>query len=230
MELAASRIPWRSAVGALILAVACAGPTQPVPTPRPVEAPRRNEHLLVLLLDEPGRVGSITVSNAAGAQLLTQPGQAVRVSGPGMAPSAPFVPVAAEVTRMFAEALAVQPPPPTYFVLRFRDDSDQLTPESEALLDDVVLKIAERRSADVSIVGHTDTVGTRDYNYRLGLRRAERVRAALQARGVASSPDRSRVSSWSPLSVESHGENALLVPTPDDVAEPRNRRVEIIVR
>ncbi len=232
MELARRRIPWRGTLAGLALAGACAGPTRPpvevptppaveVPTPPPVEVPRPKESLFVVLLpDDAGHVGSIAVSNAAGAQELTRPGQAVRVSGASVAPSAPFVPGAVEVTRVFAEALAAQPPAPAHFVLHFRGDSDQLTPESEALLANVVRSIAERRPSDVSIVGHTDTMGTRDYNYRLGLRRAGRVRAALQALGAL----------WSALSVESHGKNDLLVPTADGVAESRNRRVEIIVR
>jgi outer membrane protein OmpA-like peptidoglycan-associated protein len=72
----------------------------------------------------------------------------------------------------------------------------------------------------VSIVGHTDTTGTRDYNFRLGLRRAERVRGRLQAVGAAPTE----------LTVESHGEDNPLVPTGDGVSEPRNRRVEVTVR
>jgi outer membrane protein OmpA-like peptidoglycan-associated protein len=87
-------------------------------------------------------------------------------------------------------------------------------------LPDVVQSIRERRAGDVGVVGHTDTVGTRPYNYRLGLRRATRVADLLVAAGV----DRSL------LDLDSHGEDDLLVPTRDDVDEPRNRRVEITVR
>src|SRR5262249_12730652 len=102
----------------------------------------------------------------------------------------------------------------------FRGDSDQLTQESQALLPDVARSIAERRPSDVSIVGHTDSVGARDYNYRLGLRRAERVRAELHGLGAQ----------WSTLSLESHGKGNLPAPARNGGPEPRNRRVEIIVR
>jgi len=70
------------------------------------------------------------------------------------------------------------------------------------------------------VAGHTDAVGTDQYNDALSLRRAERVSALLVARGIPS--DR--------ITAVGRGKRELLVPTPDGVAEPRNRRVEITVR
>ena len=57
-------------------------------------------------------------------------------------------------------------------------------------------------------------------NVELGLRRATTIRGRLIEAGVASSM----------IEVSSHGEADLLIKTADDVAEPRNRRVEITVR
>jgi len=105
-------------------------------------------------------------------------------------------------------------------VLYFKEDSDELTGESQALLPDVVRDIRARHAGDVGVVGHTDTVGTHEYNYRLGLRRAVRVADLLVALGV----DRRL------LDVTSHGKDDLLVPTGDGVPEPRNRRVEVTIR
>jgi outer membrane protein OmpA-like peptidoglycan-associated protein len=70
------------------------------------------------------------------------------------------------------------------------------------------------------VVGHTDTVGTPASNYELGLRRATIVRDLLIGAGLDAST----------IEATSHGEGNLLVPTPDDTAEPRNRRVEIVVQ
>ena len=69
------------------------------------------------------------------------------------------------------------------------------------------------------IVGHTDTMGTRQ-QLGSGMKRARTVRGCSSRR--ASTP-RS-------IEVTSHGEADLLVKTADNVAEPRNRRVEITVR
>ena len=70
------------------------------------------------------------------------------------------------------------------------------------------------------MIGHTDRVGTVPYNDALSLRRAERARDELVKAGVPA--DRIRV--------EGRGEREPLVATADEVAEPRNRRVEIDVR
>jgi outer membrane protein OmpA-like peptidoglycan-associated protein len=72
----------------------------------------------------------------------------------------------------------------------------------------------------VVVIGHTDRVGTVEYNDRLSLQRAERVRAELVRLGV----DPARIS------VEGRGEREPLVPTPDEMPEPQNRRVEVSVR
>jgi outer membrane protein OmpA-like peptidoglycan-associated protein len=70
------------------------------------------------------------------------------------------------------------------------------------------------------VTGHTDTVGSAESNERLALDRAEAIRAELLRVGL----DRDLIE------VRSHGETELLVPTPDNTDEPRNRRVEVKVR
>jgi outer membrane protein OmpA-like peptidoglycan-associated protein len=73
---------------------------------------------------------------------------------------------------------------------------------------------------DISVVGHTDTLGDKDYNAHLSMKRAKAVAAILTRNGVDASI----------LDIASHGKNNPLVPTGDQVSEPRNRRVEITVR
>ena len=125
-----------------------------------------------------------------------------------------------EVRALFADALAAEPPRPVTFILYFVEATDQFTPESQALVAQVLLAIASRPAPELTVAGHTDAVGTDQYNDTLSLRRAERVRALLIARGIA--PDSIRAIG--------RGKREPRVPTPDGVAEPRNRRVEITVR
>jgi len=70
------------------------------------------------------------------------------------------------------------------------------------------------------VIGHTDRVGNAQFNDKLSLQRAERVRGELVKLGIAESR----------IQVAGRGERELLVQTPDDIAEARNRRVEINVR
>ena len=70
------------------------------------------------------------------------------------------------------------------------------------------------------MIAHTDTVGDEENNAKLSLERAKMVASLLKAAKL--DEDKIRV--------ESHGEKNLLIPTPDNTAEPRNRRVEVTVR
>jgi outer membrane protein OmpA-like peptidoglycan-associated protein len=69
------------------------------------------------------------------------------------------------------------------------------------------------------VTGHTDTTADPQFNYQLGLRRAQGVADILKLRGVNESE----------LFVSSHGDADLLVKTARGVAEAGNRRVEVIV-
>jgi len=160
------------------------------------------------------------ITTPSGTQILNQGRQASTVLGPGGAPSPPVVLDDARIQQIFGSVLATLPPEPVHFILHFKGDSDELTAESQALLPQFLRTVRDRSPVDVSIVGHTDTRGERDYNYQLGLRRANRVADLLATQGV----DRST------LDIDSHGEDDLLVKTGDQVSEPKNRRVEIIVR
>jgi len=195
----------------LMLLASCAAQGPPSP------APKRSVFLLIP--DPEGKVGQITVTNRSGTQVVDQHHQASTVQSADHAPSPPSTLEETEIKRIFGEALAAQPAGPARFVLYFKDDSEELTPESEVLLPEVFRTMRDRGALDISVIGHTDTIGTHEYNYQLSLRRARKVADLLAKQGV----DRNI------LDIESHGEDNLLVKTGDQVREPRNRRVEITV-
>ena len=120
----------------------------------------------------------------------------------------------------FALTLAALPPRPATFTVYFREGSEELTAESRAELERVGQELKLRPVPEVMLTGHTDTVGSADYNDRLSLARAERARELLVAMGIK--PPK--------MEVAGRGKRELLVPTEDNVFEPRNRRVEISVR
>ncbi len=215
----ATSCAWLAGFGLLPYALyGCASAPPPPPPPPPVSTGVVVE--VVLLPDDAGQVGRITLSNPQGTQELSRAGQAVRLSTAEPALPAPVALDSAYIARVFGAALAARPGPPAHFVLYFEGDSDRLTAESQMRLAEVARSVVERRALAVSIVGHTDTVGTREYNFQLGLRRARRVQEAIRTQAVDQSIVR----------VDSHGEADPLVKTGDNVAEPRNRRVEVTVR
>ncbi len=108
---------------------------------------------------------------------------------------------------------------PEPFALYFAFDSTELTSASITAIEQAVDAARKMEGADFSVTGHADRAGPAEYNMLLSLRRADAVREALATRGIAAGR----------ISVAGRGEAEPAVPTADGVAEPANRRVEIIV-
>lgn len=172
---------------------------------------------VVLLPDRDGKAASVVVTQGSQQVELTQPYAAARLTSGG--PQA-FKSSAQEVQAQFAAALVAQPLPPTRFTLYFVEGKDEFTDESKNTIDGVFAEIAKRPVPDVVVIGHTDTVGSDVANDALSRQRAEVVRNALLARGIAVDK----------VLAIGRGKREPIVPTADGVAEPRNRRVEIQVR
>ncbi len=130
-------------------------------------------------------------------------------------------------------AMAPPPPPPAPapapapqvmeapepLVLYFAFDSTELTSASMMAVEQAVDAARKMEAADFSVTGHADRAGPAEYNLALSLRRADAVREALATRGIAAGR----------IGLAGRGEAEPAVPTADGVAEPANRRVEIIV-
>src|SRR4030066_1319863 len=181
----------------LMLIAACA--TAPKAPPPPVQ------DVVILLPDDQGKPGAIIVSGAGGKRLLSEPGQAVTVA-PGAPPGQPFIMPMEEVRTLVGPALTALPRPPLRFILYFPHDDVELTKESRAKVREVIRAIKGRSPVDVSVVGHTDRIGSRRYNYQLSLERAQAVASFLIAERVDPSL----------LAIDSHGEDNPLVPTGDE--------------
>ena len=192
------------AVLALLLLVGCAKPAR--------------DDLYVLLPGAEGKTGALSVESGGQQAVLDQPYAAARVTEPGRVQ--PGTVTEQEARQAFGAALEAQPGRPISFTVYFLEGRDELTPDSRALLTTILDEIARRPAPEIVVIGHTDRVGAVPYNDALSLRRAERVRDELVKVGIAA--ERIRVAG--------RGEREPLVPTPDEVPEPRNRRVEIDVR
>jgi hypothetical protein len=115
------------------------------------------------------------------------------------------------------------PPPPAVqaptFMVFFDWDSTRLSPASLNVITQAVTAFRSTGNARVTATGHTDTTGPESYNMALSLRRANAVKNEMVRQGVPADA----------IAVVGKGETQLLVPTGDNVREPQNRRVEIVV-
>ena len=132
----------------------------------------------------------------------------------------------AGVTYKFsAAAPAAAPPPPAQptapsFMVFFDWDRSNLSQQALATIQQAAQAFKQKGSARITATGHTDTSGPDNYNMALSLRRANAVKDALVQNGVPATA----------IAVVGRGEQGLLVPTPDGVREPQNRRVEIVIQ
>lgn len=125
-----------------------------------------------------------------------------------------------EVQARYGNLLKIQPPSDETFSLSFLPGTSDLTPESMAQLPRMVALVKQRPGGEILVVGHTDRVGSVESNDKLSLQRANAIAALLRSAGLPAEL----------VTAVGRGERQPLVPTQDEVAEPRNRRAGIIIR
>ncbi|MGH8705474.1 MAG: OmpA family protein, partial [Burkholderiales bacterium] len=175
--------------------------------------PKASEEVVVVLPASDGRTGSVLVQRGERRQVLDQPYAGSRIRGAGDPEAARYS--ESEVRQSFGAALTALPARAATFLLYFVTGTDELTDESKEQLQKILAELRQRPVPDVLVIGHTDTVGAADANDRLSLQRAERMKGFLVGIGIPA--DR--------IQTAGRGKRELLVPTADNTAEPRNRRV-----
>lgn len=145
-----------------------------------------------------------------------KPAAPAPVAAPAPAPAAAPTP---------APAVVPVPPKPTsekvtYAADAFFDfDKAVLKPDAKSKLDDLVSKTGDINLEVIIAVGHTDSVGTDEYNQKLSVRRAEAVKAYLVTKGL----EKNRVYT------EGKGEKQPVADNTSAEGRAKNRRVEIEV-
>ena len=198
---------WRTRVGAIVAALALAVGL----------AGCYNTGTVILLPEKDGHNAAVEVKQGDQSYVLDKPYAAVKQWPAG---GQPYTSDQNEVDARFGPALAAQPMRPESFTLYFLEGQDEFTAESKQVFENVFVEISRYPVPDIVVVGHTDTLGSNQLNDELALKRARTVQAKLVERGVKSEN----------IVAVGRGKRELLVPTADNVAEPRNRRVEIVVR
>jgi OOP family OmpA-OmpF porin len=101
----------------------------------------------------------------------------------------------------------------------FDFDKAILKAEGKAKMDDMVSKMKGINLEVIIAVGHTDAIGTDEYNQKLSIRRAEAVKAYLQGKGIEANR----------IYTEGKGEKQPVADNKSSAGRAQNRRVEIEV-
>jgi outer membrane protein OmpA-like peptidoglycan-associated protein len=111
----------------------------------------------------------------------------------------------------------VRPDAPKQFIVFFGFNKSNLTSEAQRVVTEAAAAAKKYGTASIAVVGHTDTVGSNEYNLRLSMRRSQAVKDALISLGITDSA----------ITTGGKGETELMVMTGDAVKEPQNRRATI---
>lgn len=195
------RARWVLMLAAVVLLAACA----------------TSRDTVILLPKEDGTTGAIAASRGGSEMLLDSAYAQARSGGNKMRPGTAD---RADIQKRFGAALSAMPPPPKSFVVYFQSGSDDFTDESKSTLSQMLEEMKQRPSPEITVIGHTDRVGSDDDNDTLSLQRAQKVQEMLLGMGV--SPEH--------VNAAGRGSREPLVATEAGVDEPRNRRVEVSVR
>ncbi|MGH7818420.1 MAG: OmpA family protein [Candidatus Binatia bacterium] len=103
--------------------------------------------------------------------------------------------------------------------IHFEFDKATIRPESFPVLDDVAGVLKDNPQLNILVQGHTDSVGSVQYNQRLSQRRSDSVRDYLVKKGIAAAR----------LDTEGKGESAPIASNETAVGRAMNRRVEFLI-
>lgn len=169
--------------------------------------------------------GNLTAGGTRGIRLAAPSGEtSPQQVQPASMSNAPAQPHRTPSHATSAAASMPQQAPGSHAVnltVDFANGSAELTPQAMATLDQLgkALSSSDLASYKFRVEGHTDTVGSPGFNQSLSQQRADAVVKYIESKyGVAA--DR--------LEAVGMGEKGLLVQTPPQTPEPRNRRVEVI--
>lgn len=179
--------------------------------------PEPHKEVAILLPEADGKSSGIVFKSHGQQAVVTESYQAVEMTGESIETKQY---TAEEVQSLFPDLMQALPAKPRSFTLRFVKGSPILTPDSEAMMADIIEDVINRDSPEVTVTGHTDRAGTEDDNLALSLDRAMATRDSLVKGGI---PEQV-------IQVAGRGESELEVETEDDVEEQLNRRVIVSVR
>lgn len=138
---------------------------------------------------------------------------------PAPPPPAPAPVAAPAPTPAPAPMVKPAPAPQKNYMVFFDFNKADITPEAAQIIAQASNAAKAGHATRVDLTGHADRSGSDKYNMALSLKRANAVKDAMVRQGIPAAQ----------ISVVAKGESAPLVPTPDGVREPQNRRVEIVL-
>jgi OmpA-OmpF porin, OOP family len=174
---------------------------------------------ITLLPDPGGSVGAVVVTSANKTQVIDTAYSQAEVTKSGSIEVTTGSP--SDVQGRYADLLAARPPRPMTFTINFLFDSaTELAPDSAATVAKLKSVLATWPAPHLTVVGHTDTAGSSEFNDKLSMRRAQSVAEFLVKAGIPAQQ----------IETAGRGKREPVVRTADGVPNQLNRRVVITIQ
>jgi len=172
----------------------------------------------IILLDN-NKTSSIIISNESGDVVLDKPNTSIEVEDNKSIGKIKAI-SQEDIDKKFGNLLELKNLKPKSYFLYFEVNSDELIAQSVADIPTVLKSIKDRAPCEILVIGHTDTMGEDEDNFKISKDRAEVTKQILISKGVAKED----------IQTDGYGEKDLLIQTANDVDEPKNRTVEIFIK
>ncbi len=173
---------------------------------------------IVVLIQGNKQNTSIIVSTEAGSMIIDEVNKYVAITSKNTPPSEPQKIQEKELKSLFPILEHDTKEQKFHYTLYFNDLD--LNSESAPELQKLLKKLQNIKNPSIKIIGHTDTMGSHENNYILGLKRAELIAQIIKDIGVH----------YLNMQTDSYSEVNLAIQTEDEVKEQLNRRVEIFIQ
>lgn len=173
---------------------------------------------VTIMPEEGGKVGVIEFVDKEGkSHIVSKAWESLEVKAGGSADTKQLD--ERSVMNKYGDTIAAMPPKPKSFLIFFGSESADISDDSKKELDLAAEEIKNKKASLVVCAGHTDSLGEKEYNRNLSLKRANSVVKYLVAHGVDKNI----------IEAHHYGDANPLVKTQSG-AHPKNRRVEIMVK
>ena len=209
-------------INTLLIIIFFAGCTTCLEQAKPI---KKQSKATVVLLNNNKTHNAVIVSNNKGSQTLDKVGEFLEIQDKNRKLVQPKILSKEELEKRFGDILAINIPQPKTYRIYFKKGTLELTYSSQVLIDTIVNTIIKKAPSITDIIGHTDTVGSEEKNMEKSIRQAFYIEYILK-KAIINTCTNANIS----LRVKGYGETDLLIPTANNVAEERNRNVEIFIK
>jgi outer membrane protein OmpA-like peptidoglycan-associated protein len=172
---------------------------------------------MVVLLAGKKETSSVIVGTKAGNVVIDTPNQLVSILSDNTPPSKPQNVSKEDLDSLMDNTIEASNKEELSYVLYF--NGLNLVDESLQKVQELLENIAKRENGYITIIGHTDTVGSKERNDIVSAKRAQVIKNLILEAKVP----------YLKIDTQAYAESNLAVPTNDEVEEPLNKRVEIFI-